>query len=179
MVYFSTAPVAPESLALKQYEALKAFKDWCYEQGLVESYDNISDFSNKFRRRIQMKIRDHPELSQKVSTEAVLFSEVYTAEKDGTVEERLSEEAKRLLVEAAKDQNGTIMSVRFLNGQAIQTNGVNFADSGNRRSVARWEAALEQLLREDLIVERGYKSEVFEMTAKGFEIADKLSQVAG
>ena len=70
------------------------------------------------------------------------------------------------------------MNMRYLSGQAIQTNGINFADSKDRRSIARWEAALEQLLSEGLIVERGYKGELFEMTAKGYEVADKLSEVA-
>lgn len=178
MVYFSTAPVAPQSIDPTQYSALEDFKQWCFGQGLVESYDNISDFSDKFRRHLQMKVRDSPELTQNTWQEPLNFFEAYRSGRDGAVDKRLSEEAKRLLMEAAKDQNGTILSVRYLNGQAIQTNGVNFADSGDRRSIARWEAALDKLQREELVVERGHKGEVFEVTAQGYEVADKLSQTA-
>lgn len=178
MVYFSTAPVAPQSLDLKQYTALKKFKEWCLKQGLVESYDNISDFSDKFRRHLQMKVRDSSELAISTSQVSVDFLQVYSSARNAAVDERLSDEAKRLLVEAAKDNNGTVMHMRYLSGQAIQTNGINFADSKDRRSIARWEAALEQLQSEELIVERGYKGEVFEMTAKGYEVADKLSLIA-
>lgn len=179
MVYFSTAPVAPQSLDPTQYAALEDLKKWCFGQGLVENYDNISDFSEKFKRHIQIKVRDNPELAKSTSEQALNLLEADTSARDASVEERLSEEAKRLLVEAAKDRNGTIMSVRYLSGQAIQTNGVNFADSGDRRSIARWEAAIEQLQREELIVERGYKGEVFEITAQGFEVAEKLAQEGG
>lgn len=178
MVYFSTAPVAPQSIDPTQYAALGEFKQWCLGQGLVESYDNISDFSDKFRRHLQMKVRDNPELVKGASRDTVGFLQVYSSARDAAVDERLSDEAKRLLVEAAKDDNGTVMHLRYLSGQAIQTNGINFADSKDRRSIARWEAALKQLQSEELIVERGHKGEVFEVTDKGYEMADKLSQAA-
>lgn len=42
------------------------------------------------------------------------------------------------------------------------------------RENAKWEAALNDLVFEGLMVERGYKGEVFELTHKGWEIADNL-----
>ena len=178
MVYFSTAPVAPQSLDPNQYAALEEFKRWCFGQGLVESYDHIKEFSDKFRRQLQMTVRDNPKLAKSTSQETVDFLEVYRSARDGAVDERLSDEAKRLLTEAAKDGNGTIIHMRYIGGEAIQTNGINFADSKDRRSIARWEAALEQLQSEELIIARGYKGEMFEMTDKGYEVADKLSLTA-
>jgi hypothetical protein len=176
MVYFSTAPVAPQSIDLEQYRALQDFRKWCLDQGLIESYDNIADFSDKFRRQLQMKIRDMPEFENSSTHEAAdvfpgnsFFSEI-------SVDERLSDESKRLLVEASKDKDGIVMNVRYLSGTAIQTNNINFADSKDRRSIARWEAALEQLVLEELVVARGYKGEIFEVTAKGYELADRLAQ---
>ena len=59
MVYFSTAPVAPQSLDQDQYARLTEFKKWCKTQGLIEEYDNLSDFSDKFRRQIQIAVRDN------------------------------------------------------------------------------------------------------------------------
>lgn len=155
MVYFSAAPVAPQSLDPTQYAALGEFKDWCFGQGLIESYDNISDCSEKFRRHLQIKVRDNSELAKGASQEAVDSLQVYSFEQNGTVVERLPDEAQRLLIEAAKDQTGTVMHVRYLDGQAIQTNRINFADSKDWRSLARWETALEQLQSEELIVECG------------------------
>lgn len=178
MVYFSTAPVAPQSLDLKQYAALEEFKGWCYEQGLVESYDNIADFSDKFRRHIQMKVRDSFTLVPSSTQMPGGLDALFDRNPNNFIGDQLSDEAKRLLMEAAKDRNGLIAHMRFLSGQAIQTNGINLADSNDRRSVARWEAALAQLVTEGLVSPRGHKGEVFEMTAKGYDVADRLSQAA-
>ena len=38
--------------------------------------------------------------------------------------------------------------------------------------MARWEAALKQLLDHELVVARGYKNEVFEVTDKGYRLVD-------
>lgn len=176
MVYFSTAPVAPESLEPTQYEALKKFKEWCYGQGLVEAYDNISDFSEKFRRHIQIKVRENPELAKSVNEQPVNPARVPKSGQVWDVGSQLSSEAKRLLLEAAKDGSGTIIHMRYIGGQAIQTNGINFIDSNERRSIARWEAALEQLEGGRLITALGPKREIFEMTAMGYEVADEITK---
>jgi hypothetical protein len=183
MVYFSTAPVAPDSLDLEQYKAVKEFKNWCKERGLIEGYDNIADFSEKFRRHIQIIIRDNEYLKQlgaeshlqngqkplSDTQPAMMGREIFTPED-------LSTEAAALLEEAGKDRAGVIMCIRFLSGQAIQTNGRNFADSNDRRSVARWEAAVNELLSHNLIAPRGTKGEIFEVTNDGYGVADILGR---
>lgn len=188
MVYFSTAPVAPESLDPMQYKALKDFKEWCKGKGLIEQYDNLAAFSEKFRRQVQIIIRDNDYLKalSKVSkndTAAIVVREEDTIGKIsvktpiGTkADTPLSSEARRLIIEASKDKSGVIMSIRYLSGQAIKTNNINFADSGDRRSVARWEAAIEQLTSLGMIVSLGHKNEIYKVTAKGYELADALQK---
>jgi len=56
MIYFSSAPVAPGSVDLKQYGVLMKFMDDCLKQGLVERYDSIPDFREKFSRQIAHKL---------------------------------------------------------------------------------------------------------------------------
>ena len=57
----------------------------------------------------------------------------------------ISDDAKTLLVEAAKDKDmGAIVKTKTLGGTFINTSGKNFADAEDRRSVARWEAAHER-----------------------------------
>lgn len=177
MIYFSTAPVSPASINKDQYDALQAFKEWCYGKGLVENYDHISEFNHKFRRQIQIKARERFSATQGTkSKESGLTNE--SSESTGNhINLTLSDEAKRLLLEAAKGENGTILSVRFIGGQSIQANGINFVDSKDRRSIARWEAALEQLIQEQLVVELGHEHEIFEVTDKGYNIADNLAQI--
>lgn len=56
MIYFSSIPVAPGSVDLKQYGLLMKFMDDCLKQGLVERYDSILDFREKLSRQIAHKI---------------------------------------------------------------------------------------------------------------------------
>lgn len=83
-------------------------------------------------------------------------------------------EARALLKEASQHTHGIIMFIRHLNGTDMQTNGKNLIDSRNRREIAKWEQALEELRTKKLIVARGSKGEVFELTNLGFQIADMI-----
>lgn len=179
MIYFSTAPIAPQSIDNEQFARLTKFKNWCKTQGIIEEYDNLSSFSDKFRRHIHIVVRDNKYLRSKGGSQDTDGEQLLSLHREQSAENHdasfgLSEEARQLLIEASKDKGGLIISLRHMGGQSIQTNGINFTDSGDRRSVARWEAAVEQLLDNDLIVARGDKNQVFELTNKGYELADSL-----
>lgn len=178
MVYFSSVPVAPASLEPSQYEALKDFKKWCKNEGLIQHYENLPEFSEKFRKQLQLMIRDNDYLAELLSESSQALMSERSSEDLNAIwmrtlsENKLSAEAQELLKAACEGKGGTILSLRFINGQTIQANGRNFVDSGDRRSVARWEAALKQLLDHELVVARGYKNEVFEVTDKGYRLVD-------
>lgn len=173
MIYFSSAPVAPEFLDQEQWKALTAFKDWCKGRGLIEQYDSVAGFVEKFRRQLQIVLRDSEYLKASlVHAEPETWSNVF-GENERTV--TLSEQAATLLLEAAKS-DGMILVATYINGQRIQANGKNFVQDATRREIAKWEAAIDQLEELGLIVARGYKREIFEMTAKGYEVADSASE---
>ena len=86
----------------------------------------------------------------------------------------LTVEARVLLKEASQDLHGSIMYIRHLNGTNVQTNGKNFVGSGDRREIAKWEHALEDLRTKGLVVARGAKGEMNELTNLGFQIADMI-----
>ena len=83
----------------------------------------------------------------------------------------LTSDAKSLLTEAAKDKSG-ILRVQTAGGLIIQTNRTSFAEVGDRRSEARWDQALRDLLGLDLIESGG--GDLFEVTHYGFQVADEL-----
>ena len=86
----------------------------------------------------------------------------------------LSEEAKKLLIAAAKDRIG-INRVKTFGGTAIVTNGKNFGKMGNRPSEARWEGALNDLVGAGFVVESGNGERgLFEVTREGFEYVNAL-----
>jgi hypothetical protein len=144
------------------------FKQSCQSRGLYEGYDSHGEFKDKFYRHLQLKVNEHP-----------LFHVGDANQADTTIVESrtkipdLSQEARVLLKEASQD--GTILHARHLGGTAIQTNGKNLIPSNDRREVAKWEDALEQLRSYDLVVGRDHRGEVFEITSFGYQVADMIS----
>lgn len=168
MLYFSSQPVAMDSVDLEQVQSLKSFKSSCQSRGLYEGYDSHADFKQKFFRHLQIKVNEHP-----------LF-EPYEGLQYLTVTEsdvslpQMTNEARTLLKEASLDEHGTVMHLRYIGGTDVQTNGKSFIQSKERREVARWEAAIEELTRNGFLIDRGYKGEIFEVTNLGYQVADMI-----
>lgn len=88
----------------------------------------------------------------------------------------LSGEAKTLLREAAQDPAGLVLFERFGTSVDLHTNGNSlFTDKSDHRTLATWEAALEELVREGLLVAEGDRGEIYEMTKKGYEAAERTN----
>jgi len=170
MLYFSSQPVALDTVDIDQIQQLKKFRESCQSRGLYESYDSHGDFKEKFYRHLQLKVNDHP-FFQLGDEDSQYGSELVESR---TQLPQLSPEARVLLKEASQDSGGTIIHARYIGGTAIQTNGKNLIPSNERREVAKWEDALEQLSLNGLIVDRGFKGEVFEITNIGYQVADMI-----
>lgn len=170
MIYFSNTPVRPDSVDPIQYANLNKFKESCKNRGLYEIFDELSEFQSKFNRQLQLILNDNgffsiPNLDQ--TNNAILGN-------TNPIIPELSNEAVALLREASQDTRGVIMYGRTLRSTTLQTNGKNMISSESRRDKAIWEAALAELIANELVIERGYKGELFEVTKKGYEIVDIL-----
>ncbi len=90
----------------------------------------------------------------------------------------LSDDAQELLVEAAKDRNRLIVVLSTSAGGALRTNGKHFGEMGDMKSLAKWEAAIRELLIDQLIepYSGSGKGEAYEVTHKGFQVADSLAE---
>ena len=168
MLYFSSQPVAMDTVDPEQIAKLKQFKDSCRSKGLCQDYDSHSDFKEKFYRHLQLKVNEHPLFKD---SESGPVGEIFESK---TKLPSLSNEARVLLKEASHDPNGNILRIRYMGGAEIMTNGKNLISSKEHREVARWESALKELLNEALLVDRGHKGEVFEVTNLGYQIADMI-----
>lgn len=170
MLYFSSQPVVMDTVDIDQVQQLKQFRQSCQSRGLYESYDSHAEFKEKFYRHLQLKVNEHE-----------LFQIEEAGDIDTTIVQsrnklpELSQEARVLLKEVSQDGGGTILHARYIGGVAIQTNGKNMISSDDRREVAKWEGALEQLISHDLVVARGHKGEVFEITNFGYQVADMIA----
>jgi hypothetical protein len=85
----------------------------------------------------------------------------------------LSKEAKILLKEAALDPGGLVLFERYGEGVDLHTNSKSLLTSKeDHRALAVWESALVELVKDGLLVARGDRGEVFEITKKGYEVAE-------
>lgn len=66
-----------------------------------------------------------------------------------------------------------IMRMEYLNSQRIQAGKKSFGEE-SRRDFSKWDRSLRNLESKGLIVGRGYKGEVFELTHEGWSVADAL-----
>lgn len=57
MLYFSTAPVLPDSIDPSQYKKLVDFRNVCEKKGLIERYESVGDFREKLSRHITIRVR--------------------------------------------------------------------------------------------------------------------------
>lgn len=168
MLYFSSQPVVMDTVEPEQYSQLKKFKDSCKTRSLYEGYDSHSKFKEKFYRQLQLKLNQHPLFAVDSSVE---YAEVIESR---TLLPELTNDSRILLKEISKDRNGQLMHLRHLGGTNIQTNSKNFIESNDRREIARWESAISELITKELLIERGHKGEMFEITNLGYQIADMI-----
>jgi len=167
MIYFSSAPVRPDSVDEGQYRALRGFRETAKNTGSYETYESIGRCREKLARQLTHTMIRNILADADVSTDndaAVSSPSMPT----------LSDPAKRLLIETSLDPNGHILMVRYLGGMSVQTNGKNFIEQGNPRSAAMWEGAVHELCELTLLQERGNKGEVFGITDQGYCVADAI-----
>ena len=92
---------------------------------------------------------------------------------DETIE--LSEESKKLLIEASKDEHGQIFNTSSINGSSeIETNNKNFLTSANPQEVAKWKGVIQELENLNLIEDKSGKKRSYKVTVKGYKLARNI-----
>lgn len=171
MIYFSSAPVAIDSVDQDQYAALTQFKNQCKDRGLFESYESVSEFHDKVRRHLAMTFNNNPYFASIISAGGDVTAEISTATVPAAP--ALSREATDLLLEAIMG-GGDIMVLAWMGGSSVQANDRNFVEPGNTRSRAIWEGAVAELESGGLVQAVGHKGEMFRVTREGYDAADLL-----
>jgi hypothetical protein len=174
MIYFSNAPVRPDSVDDAQYRGLQDFKVWCREQGLIETYDDQQDFRDKFRRQLATLINTHEYFAaQRQSIELIIDGGTFGDSSPAIP--AMSAEAQHLLLEAAVSADGVVGKIAYIGGGIVQANGKNFVEPDNPRSRAAWEGAVDELVDLGFLDAVGHKGEMFRITRQGYEAADALT----
>jgi predicted nucleotide-binding protein/ElaB/YqjD/DUF883 family membrane-anchored ribosome-binding protein len=116
-----------------------------------------------FEAAIESGVRMKPESTEAMELELRIANET-----------QLSEEAKQLLKEAAKDEYRSILKARTAVDLIIQTNRKRFGESGDMISQAKWEQAIADLADGGYVRDPNGQGKSFEVTQKGFEVATVL-----
>lgn len=117
------------------------------------------------KRRLEKAISEYSPKESESQVETEELKPVY----------RLSSEARQLLIEASKDPHGIVLMIRSLGGLHIQTNGKQIGNIGHPRTEAIWQAAVRELLNNNLLQSRGNQGHVFSLTAEGYRIVDLIN----
>lgn len=173
MIYFSSARVTPDQVDYQQYSALQEFKEWCESNGLIDKYDTAEEFRKKFDRQLaQTVIRDFAGAPEHLGNNSAGGTIVVSP----PALPLLSDAAKWLLIEAAKDVDGIVIRSKTMGGLIIKTNGRNIVSPQDPRSEARWDDALDELCKENLLRDKNMHGRVYQVTNYGYEMADKLAR---
>jgi len=89
----------------------------------------------------------------------------------------LSEEAKIILIGAAKDPSGLVLFEHYGASVDLHTNNESLLTSkADHQVLATWEAALQELVQKGLLAAHGGSGEIFEITKQGYDVAKKEPQ---
>jgi len=171
MVYFSDAPVVPSSIDQEQYEKLIDFKNWCKGNGIINTFNSIDDINNIFRNQLGIIMNENQYILNLIGNNTDEDISLNQNRKDILI----SEEAKQLLKEISLDSSGHLTALLTLGGYSVHTNGKDIsAGRYEAREVARINAIIEELEKFDFIRPSSHERDLFTITAKGYNLADKI-----
>lgn len=171
-LYFSDQPFTPSEFNIDQYEKLKDFRKWIQanNKGLYATYNSEIEFFRMVSRQLSLLINTHQYFSQ--IQEEIKASPIKNVIK---AIPKLSEDAKLVLRELAKDNNGSLYKIYRLGGFFIQVNGKSLGSAeGDPKQRAALDAAIDELETESLIKQKDFEGKVFEITKKGYEWAEEI-----
>lgn len=171
MLYFSSQPVALDSVDAAQYAKLKEFKASCQSRGLYATYDTTSDFKSVFSRQLQITLNDHPMFLSVLAANPLVAGATSESR-----EPELSPQAKQLLKSASRGEDGLILRGRIgPTGIILTTQRREFVATHEPREAALWSAAIDQLHDAGLIENIKPNGTVMKVTASGYETADHIA----
>lgn len=87
---------------------------------------------------------------------------------------QLSQEAQEILREAVTYSGGNIDYLDHPNEPSISTNGKSFITDWKPRTIAKWKAAMKQLIIHQFVGDVNGQGKWFQVTDKGYKVADEL-----
>lgn len=169
MLYFSEQPAKPGYDA-DQFAKVAAFKTWAYEQGVVGSFDSPQAFRETLSRELPLLLNKNPYIADLTDVDFVKAFE------DGLLvaPKPLSPDASDLLLSASEDNNGQIVVRYNVSGTQVLSAHRQFIEPQTAREVARWKAAVDELLSRGFTNDSEGKRQVYTLSHTGWAEADRI-----
>jgi TIR domain len=180
LIYPYLLGMSPNMLAdgpLIQWQCTVATRDDTWE--LIKSLNTHALDSKHDVTLLEGKFKAHwpdfeAQLQPLLEVESEDAEEFIATDADCLAGVNLTTEARTMVLEVSKD-NGGMLSYSSTDGDtSFDTHCQNLCLDQSPRTVAKWKAALDNLVEYNILEPRGYENVVFALTAKGFDIAEAL-----
>lgn len=145
---------------------------WIRADKLNDNQVGETSSQNQTMTREEFENMFNLELSKHIATDKEVIDALWG--NSDQLKQALSENAKKLLIEAAKDTNGQILISVTLDGTHIFTNGKLMNEEGTGKCVAIWEDAIMELVNQKLAKASNSHSSMYSLTKQGYELAEKM-----
>lgn len=157
-LYFSKRNISPQEFNNDQYSELIEYKDTLKNRSFFYEFNDDIDFEQLVFKNLSLLINDK------------YFSERNENQISEQMDQLTNDEME-LLLEAVKDDAGTILRLKLRGNLLLQTNGKTFP-SNTPKDAASLEQILESLEKKEIIREISSKRESFKVLNKGYEIVN-------
>lgn len=174
LLYFS-AEAIPQDKEGAQWDALKSFRASCAREKYFHTFASAQIFKDMFKDHLAQKAHDFLGNIDAIRSELNPVLENHSAAVRQPA--KLSPLASQILKSTAQG-DGRIMQPAELGFFSVYAGRKNFGtDYSDTRKIAKLKGTLVELENEKLITALGSKREIFELTTKGFEVADSLPEM--
>jgi hypothetical protein len=173
MLYFSNEDI-PRTVAddpNNQLHELNKFRKWAEEKGIICTYKSLTEFRDLLKNHLPLTLRDNPYLRDQTGADFDFAAHFENALNTTQTKPSIPEKAYELLTAAASD-NGILFIKRLINSTIVKAGRHQFGDAKNKREMAVWEEAINQLSKLSLISDSDGKGEFFNINNAGYEMVE-------
>ncbi len=174
MIYFSSRDV-PRNIDTEQLKAVRRAENNYRDRGLIYTFENPEDFRQKFSRQLGSRMVEYLK-SQASTSKPEPVSTSFPASALSRLDPSIASDAIRLLQEAVKSDTREIYRKNFFGGFQISANGRDFINDGERKTQARWKAALDELLSNLFVEALGTSEQIYRVTHAGDVFLEALTE---
>ncbi|WP_257227555.1 DUF4062 domain-containing protein [Acinetobacter sp. YH16032] len=167
-IYICDKPIPPSQIT-EQYQKLQVqVREWM-PSGVLNFYNDLLTFKQSIKNHLSIHISQHEYIRS-------LLTENATSSRSNGVSEKISiepsDEMKQILLNAG-EHNDDVQFLELLDGVCFHVGKLDFK-LNEGRELAKWQAALKELVKLNLLIDRGSKGQLFSLTDKGWEAFDQL-----